>query len=78
MTVGLILVLFSGWVWVETPPPYQVEANLNLTVFPIEMTADWAFDELLENEIVFDFHPGVCTLDSVRVNGTDTSPCTSP
>ena len=73
MTFGLILVLFSGWVWGETSPPSQVEANVNLTVFPIEMTADWTFTKLLENEIVFDFHPGVCTLDSVRVNGTDTA-----
>ncbi len=72
MTVLFLFTLFSGWLWAETPRTHQIELNVDLSQFPIEMTADWTFDNLLENTVFFNFQPGVCSIDAVRVNGIDT------
>lgn len=71
MTVLLFWVLYSGLLMAGTRHQSQVEVNVNLAHFPIQMTADWSVSDLSENTVVFDFQPGICAIDAVRVNGVN-------
>ena len=73
MTVLLLCGLFSGLLLAETPRQFQVEVNVDLCHFPIQMTADWTISDLTENTAVFDFQPGICSINAVHVNGLPAS-----